>query len=351
MVGIIGCNGLGKSILLQIICGMFNLSVGLVEVKGCVVVLLELGFGFNLEYSGCENVFMNGQLLGFMCQQIEVCFKDIEVFVDIGDFMDQLVKVYFSGMYVCLVFVVIVYVDVDIFVIDEVLVVGDVFFIQKCMCFLCGFMKIGMVLFVSYDIVLIKNLCMYVVWIDWGYMCLVGELCYVCDLYLQEFYEVQQGKSVVVKVVWFSICVEGLSVDVWCDKINVSNLCNDLQVFIFDLEVVVLGSGGVVIIDVSFVGEDGECLNWVVGGEVVMFVISIMVVDFLCLLIVGFFVKDKLGQMLFGENIYFSYEFDLVLCVVGEQLQVCFEFCMLILFNGQYLINVVVVEGMQDEYV
>lgn len=350
-VGIIGRNGSGKSTLLQIICGTLNPSAGSVEVKGRVAALLELGSGFNPEYSGRENVFMNGQLLGLTRQQIEARFKDIEAFADIGDFMDQPVKAYSSGMYVRLAFAVIAHVDADILVIDEALAVGDAFFTQKCMRFLRGFMKTGTVLFVSHDTASIKNLCTHAVWIDRGHMRSAGEPRHVCDLYLQEFYEAQQGKSAVAKVARSSIRAEGPSVDVRRDKINASNLRNDLQVFTFDPEAAALGSGGAAITDVSFVGEDGERLNWVVGGEAVTLAISITAVDSLRSPIVGFFVKDKLGQTLFGENTYLSYESDPVPCAAGEQLQARFEFRMPILPNGQYSINVAVAEGTQDEHV
>lgn len=133
VVGIIGCNGFGKLILLQIIVGIFVLMIGWVQVNGCIVVFLEFGSGFNLDFIGCENVLLNGMILGLIECEVLQCFDVIVVFVDIGDFIDQFVWIYFSGMMLCLVFVVQMQVELDIFIVDEVLVVGDVLF-QKC-CF------------------------------------------------------------------------------------------------------------------------------------------------------------------------------------------------------------------------
>lgn len=131
-VGIIGRNGAGKSTLLQIICGTLNQTSGSTEVKGRVAALLELGAGFNPEFSGRENVYMNGSVLGLTHQEIDEKFAEIEAFADIGSFIDQPVKTYSSGMYVRLAFAVQACVDPEILVIDEALSVGDIGFQYKC---------------------------------------------------------------------------------------------------------------------------------------------------------------------------------------------------------------------------
>lgn len=131
-VGIIGRNGAGKSTLLQIICGTLNQTSGNTEVKGRVAALLELGAGFNPEFSGRENVYMNGSVLGLTRQEIDDKFAEIEAFADIGSFIDQPVKTYSSGMYVRLAFAVQACVDPEILVIDEALSVGDIGFQYKC---------------------------------------------------------------------------------------------------------------------------------------------------------------------------------------------------------------------------
>jgi lipopolysaccharide transport system ATP-binding protein len=142
-VGIIGRNGSGKSTLLQMVCGTLNPTNGSIRVRGKVAALLELGSGFNPEFTGRENVHMNAALLGLRSDQIEARFDDIVAFADIGDHIEQAVKTYSSGMLVRLAFAVIAHVDADVLVIDEALAVGDAFFTQKCMRFLRNFMQSG----------------------------------------------------------------------------------------------------------------------------------------------------------------------------------------------------------------
>jgi len=350
-VGIIGRNGSGKSTLLQIICGTLNPSSGDVQVNGRVAALLELGSGFNPEYTGRENVFMNGQLLGLSKQQIADRFADIEAFADIGDFIDQPVKAYSSGMYVRLAFAVIAHVDADVLVIDEALAVGDAFFTQKCMRFLRKFMKTGTVLFVSHDTASIKSLCTHAVWIDHGGMLESGSPKTVCDLYLQAFYEAQQGKSATPQLTATAVAGTKPIADHRIEKINASNLRNDLQVFTFDPDAPSLGNGGARITDVAFVDDAGDRLVWIVGGEAVNVLISIAAMSDLRSPIVGFYIKDKLGQTLFGDNSYLSYESAPVGCAEGEQLNAQFSFLMPFLPRGEYSINVAVADGSQDEHV
>jgi lipopolysaccharide transport system ATP-binding protein len=131
-LGIIGRNGAGKSTLLQILAGILSPTVGEVEVRGRVAALLELGSGFNPEFTGRENVYMNGTVLGLSPQELDARYEAIAAFADIGDFINQPVKLYSSGMLVRLAFAVSTHVDADVLLIDEALAVGDVFFRQKC---------------------------------------------------------------------------------------------------------------------------------------------------------------------------------------------------------------------------
>ena len=142
-VGIIGTNGSGKSTILKIITGVLNPSGGHVEIDGRISALLELGAGFNMEYTGIENIYLNGTMIGFSREEIDAKMQDILDFADIGDFVHQPVKTYSSGMFVRLAFAVAINIDPEILIVDEALSVGDVFFQAKCYKKFEDFKKMG----------------------------------------------------------------------------------------------------------------------------------------------------------------------------------------------------------------
>ena len=159
-VGIIGVNGSGKSTLLKIITGVLNQTSGEVKVDGRISALLELGAGFNMEYTGIENVFLNGAMLGFSDQEIEGRLDAILSFADIGDYVYQPVKTYSSGMFVRLAFALAINIDPEILVVDEALSVGDVFFQAKCYHKFEEFKERGKtILFVSHDLSSVSKYC------------------------------------------------------------------------------------------------------------------------------------------------------------------------------------------------
>lgn len=348
-VGIIGRNGSGKSTLLQMICGTLNPTSGSIQTNGRIAALLELGSGFNPEFSGRENVYMNASVLGLSNEETEERFDDIVAFADIGDFIAQPVKTYSSGMMVRLAFAVIAHVDADILVIDEALAVGDAFFTQKCMRFLRGFMKTGTVLFVSHDTGSIKSLCNYAVWLEKGRVLQEGEPKDVCDLYLEAFYEAQQGKSSTTKLKDFNKTDDSLQFkDQRLAFINASNLRNDLQIFKFDPDAASFGKGGAKIHDVCLLDENEHPLAWIVGGEKVILRIRVHAYQDLDSPIVGFFVKDRLGQTLFGDNTFLSYREQFVHCQEGGEIQADFVFYMPLLPSGEYSITIAIANGTQE---
>lgn len=183
-VGIIGRNGSGKSTLLQIICGTLSPSAGSVDVNGRVAALLELGSGFNPEFTGRENIYMNASILGLSPTEIAACFDDIVNFADIGDFIEQPVKTYSSGMMVRLAFAVSVHTKPDILVVDEALSVGDVAFQNKCMAKIKAIKETGTsILFVSHDLSTVQIVCDRVMWIKNGNLKLSGYAVDVCQEY------------------------------------------------------------------------------------------------------------------------------------------------------------------------
>ena len=175
-VGLVGRNGSGKSTLLQILAGTLAPSAGDVLVQGRVAALLELGSGFNPEYTGRENIFVNAALLGLTRQQTEARFDAIAAFADIGAFLDQPVKTYSSGMFMRLAFAVTTCVDADVLLIDEALAVGDVFFTQKCYRHLQGMVDKGVtVVLVTHDATAVMQFCQSVLVLDAGRLIYQGE--------------------------------------------------------------------------------------------------------------------------------------------------------------------------------
>ncbi len=168
-VGIIGTNGAGKSTILKIITGVLNATSGDVDINGRISALLELGAGFNMEYTGIENVYLNGTMIGYSREEIDAKMDNILSFADIGDFVYQPVKTYSSGMFVRLAFAVAINIDPEILIVDEALSVGDVFFQNKCYKKFEDFKKQGKtILFVSHDLGSISKYCDRVVLLDHG---------------------------------------------------------------------------------------------------------------------------------------------------------------------------------------
>jgi lipopolysaccharide transport system ATP-binding protein len=185
--GIIGRNGSGKSTLLQIICGTLSPTSGFVQTTGRVAALLELGAGFNPEFTGRENTVMNASLLGYSRTQIEEQFDNIAAFADIGEVMNQPVKTYSSGMYVRLAFAVAIAVRPDILIVDEALSVGDMAFQAKCMTRIRKMIEAGTtILFVSHDIGAVKALCTRCLYLERGRTVSYGRAADVAGLYLSQ---------------------------------------------------------------------------------------------------------------------------------------------------------------------
>ena len=185
-VGIIGTNGSGKSTILKIITGVLTPTEGEVKVDGRISALLELGAGFNMEYSGLENVYLNGTMIGFSKEEIDARLDDILEFADIGDFIHQPVKTYSSGMFVRLAFAVAINIDPEILVVDEALSVGDVFFQAKCYHKFEEFKKQGKtILFVSHDLSSVSKYCDRVILLNKGVKLDEGSPKQMVDLYKQ----------------------------------------------------------------------------------------------------------------------------------------------------------------------
>jgi lipopolysaccharide transport system ATP-binding protein len=191
-VGIIGRNGSGKSTLLQIIAGTLAATSGSVETHGRTAALLELGSGFNPEFSGRDNVYMNGAIIGLSRAEIDEQFAKIEAFADIGEFIDQPVKSYSSGMLVRLAFAVSAHVNPDVLIVDEALAVGDMAFQFKCLDRLAHLKSTGMtLLFVSHDLGMVKTFCERAVYLSSGEIRAMGTPDEVAESYLLDLRDSQ----------------------------------------------------------------------------------------------------------------------------------------------------------------
>lgn len=183
-VGIIGTNGSGKSTILKIITGVLNPTGGSVTVNGRISALLELGAGFNMEYTGIENIYLNGTMIGFSREEIDAKMQDILDFADIGEFVNQPVKTYSSGMFVRLAFAVAINIEPEILIVDEALSVGDVFFQSKCFKKFEEFKKMGKtILIVSHDLGSISKYCDRVILLNKGKKAAEGSPKKIVDLF------------------------------------------------------------------------------------------------------------------------------------------------------------------------
>ena len=195
-VGIIGRNGSGKSTLLQMICGTLNPTSGSVQTHGRIAALLELGAGFNPEFTGRENVYLNAAVLGLGYEEIEARFDEIAAFADIGDFIEQPVKTYSSGMMVRLAFAVAIHAEPEILIVDEALSVGDAYFQAKCAHRIRSIIKKGVtVLFVSHDTASVKSLCSRAILLNSGRSIFFGEVNAAVEKYYSELVASQRNEQ------------------------------------------------------------------------------------------------------------------------------------------------------------
>jgi lipopolysaccharide transport system ATP-binding protein len=201
-VGIIGRNGSGKSTLLQLLCGTLTPTHGQVEINGRVAALLELGSGFNPEFTGRENVYMNAAVLGLSHEEVSERFDDIAAFADIGEFIEQPVKTYSSGMFVRLAFAVNILSSPDVMIVDEALAVGDMNFQAKCITALKRIQDNGAtVLFVSHDVGSLKSLCSRGIYLDHGQLKQMGTAAEVADRYMRVMREEMNRDNALPKIV------------------------------------------------------------------------------------------------------------------------------------------------------
>lgn len=287
-VGIIGTNGSGKSTILKIITGVLNPTKGEVEVDGRISALLELGAGFNMEYSGIENVYLNGTMMGFSREEIDARLQDILDFADIGDFVYQPVKSYSSGMFVRLAFAVAINIDPEILIVDEALSVGDVFFQAKCYRKFEEFKAQGRtILFVSHDLSSIARYCDRVILLNKGVKLEEGSPKQMVDMYKQLLVGQDPAKAEEEKTA-------GQPKENWNSQFQVNP------------DMLEYGSRLAEIVDFAVLDEKGRCTNTIEKGSTFKIRMKVAFRETIQEPIMAFTFKDIKGTEITGTNTLFE---------------------------------------------
>ncbi len=294
-VGIIGTNGSGKSTILKIITGVLNPSSGSVEVDGNISALLELGAGFNMDYTGIENIYMNGTMMGFSREEMEKKLPEILEFADIGDFVHQPVKTYSSGMFVRLAFALAINVEPEILIVDEALSVGDVFFQAKCYKKMEEIRQKGTtILMVTHDMGSVIKYCDKVILLNRGSFVAEGKAGEIVDLYkkiLANRFEIEEE-------------VEEDKLPVEAKVANTGKLMKES--LSINPSVTEYGDGRAKIYDLGLIDSKGEISNLLIKGEEFTIKERIRFFADIKQPIFTYTIKDKKGTELSGTNTMFE---------------------------------------------
>lgn len=343
-VGIIGTNGSGKSTILKIITGVIQPSEGSIDVQGKISALLELGAGFDMDYSGVENIYMNGAVLGFSREEMEKKKDEILEFADIGSFVYQPVKTYSSGMLVRLAFALAINVEPEILIIDEALAVGDAFFQAKCFDKLESIKASGTtILFVSHDIVSVKKLCSRAIWLEKGNLREIGEAKSVCEKYLSMQIEEQnrEKKQLVEKMVLENTVKK---------EVVKSNKTSSFKRIDMSNAVGESGTKSGEIISFYIRDEQGNDVTVLQTGEIYFFGLLTRFYDNVDNVLFGFEMENTKGTKLFSVNNFLT---DEVLPHVnaGEIYEVSFEVKLPRICATEYLVSPSLAAGSQDNHI
>ena len=358
-VGIIGRNGSGKSTILQMICGTLSPTNGKIQINGRVAALLELGAGFNPEFTGRENVYLNGVVLGLNKDQIDKRFDDIIAFSEIKEFIDQPVRTYSSGMTIRLAFSVIAHVNADILVIDEALAVGDAFFQQKCMRFLHNFQNNGgTILFVSHDSGAVLSLCDRAILLVAGAVVYAGEAEQATKLFLEEMYSdparclyPDDGLAKPDDSEFFHAAeVDTTQTD---EKVFQGMLHQKTEYMVsgFRASAKHFGNGAATVTDAGFFEKKYHKLSELTGGQRVRFFIRADIHNPVKHPAFGLMIKNSLGEYVFAEGTDVHFRKYNLSFGEGDQATAIFTFTMPHLNRGTYMINVAFAEGEGDFHV
>lgn len=302
-MGIIGRNGSGKSTLLQIICGTIAPTSGDVNVNGRVAALLELGAGFNPEFTGRENVYMNGAIMGLSKVEVNERFDNIAAFADIRDFIDRPVKTYSSGMYVRLAFSAAIHISPEILIVDEALSVGDMFFQAKCMTQMRRMMDDGVtVLFVSHDIGSVKSLCKSCLFLEEGNIQNIGKSEFVVNQYLKK--SRHKPEETLTQIATAGLDLQNLSTESSLKSIDLQQIEEEFS----QLENSGYGSKQAIIKGYRFLDSIGNRLDHFQWGEKITIQIVTHFITGSENYSIGFLLRDLYGLDIFGTNLKYELE-------------------------------------------
>ena len=313
IVGVLGKNGAGKSTLLQIICGTLNSSNGTVSIKGRVAALLELGSGFTPEFTGVENIYLNGQIIGLARQEVDAKLKDILEFADIGDFVYQPVKTYSSGMFARLAFSVAVNVEPDLLIVDEALSVGDAWFQHKSMARMRQLMESGCsVLFVSHSIDAVRALCDEAIWLEQGSVKMQGGVTEVTNAYMNDVF-IEHNRIVLQSMAGRE---KGEAVEMEQEAVSAPK--DEEQIADADQPVVgsspsqPLNDESVLTVRSKILrNKEGKVTDHLQQGEEFFIEFELEIHKKIKNLSLGFLIKDQFGQELTGESYFNTYRHSL----------------------------------------
>jgi len=351
-IGIIGRNGSGKSTFLQLVCGTLTPTCGTLAVNGRIAALLELGAGFNPEFTGRENVYLAASVLGLSNDEINERYDSIAAFAGIGDFIEQPVKLYSSGMYARLAFAVAAHVDADIMIVDEILAVGDAAFTQKCMRFIHKFRETGTLFFVSHDTSQVVSLCDRAVWLENGEVREVGAAKDVCYHYIADLHsERDTSNSFRIGGSRAAPAAVAAVQDARDDLLKSSQHRNTIEIFEFNDASPWYGVEGARIVGVQLLDPQGNILPSLDGGEQVILKVTCRAEKAIHSPIIGFYIKDRLGQNLFGDNTFLSYCDTPLMVEPGQEFAATFRFQMPYLPVGDFAVVAAIAEGTQHDHV
>lgn len=352
-VAILGRNGAGKSTLLQMICKTLSPTEGTIHHAGKIAALLELGAGFNNEFTGRENIYISGAIYGLSRSEIDRKFPEIERFADIGSFIDQPVKNYSSGMFVRLAFALIVNVDAEILVIDEALAVGDVFFQQKCMRFLRNFQSQGgTILFVSHDTSAVMALCDKAIMLrrdeSGDTITIKGDAEYVCQEYLRELYSdperiknniLEENNNETHHSIEHAKIFNGEMID------NSLYYCSE-----FNVKAHSFGHGGGKITYAYFHDSEQNKITSIKSGDSVTLCISVEAFKDIENPAVGIILKDSKGQFIFTESTDPHFRTVDNSLTKGSKANIYFKFTFPVLIRGVYSLDIAFANGIGDDH-